>query len=583
MKLKVAAFWLVIFAALFVFLQEYSKYHFYFIEQIQLFQFTWEYISEKLIIPGGFALALSEFLVQFFILPYAGAAITAGLLVIAGLEIRGIVRRIVPDMNMFLLYLIPVALIMFIHFDFNYLVFGTVALDIMLLALYLCVRMSNDKWRIGAEILLTPILFGLIGAAAFLFSILVVVYELFNKTPRWYWGLLSCALAVLCGVCSVYLVALGEYRFAFLPDAYYHTALHPKPVIYYSWISLPAILVISFGLKRRLKPVGKKLLIVGGIAQVVMLFLLCWWGVPRYGDKKSIKVKELDYYARTEQWDKIIEESKGKLTNYLNMCYLNLALAHKGELADRAFSFDQRGVQGLMVSWNQTEQISILLSEITFVMGNSALAQEMAFEAFATSVGEGNPRILKRLVQTNLIYGEYPVAEKYINVLENTSCYSSWANGQRKFLYNDAEVEKDPVLGRMRKCLSKDNYLSELNNIEKDLRVIAETNPSNKNAIEYLGLFFLMSKDMAGFKSMVEYYYGTDVLPTLPKSFQEAVITLSETEPDYWKRFDISPSVMQRFAEYKKQVLANRNNTNALPGLMRRAYGDTYWFYFMFK
>ena len=190
---------------------------------------------------------------------------------------------------------------------------------------------------------------------------------------------------------------------------------------------------------------------------------------------------------------------------------------------------------------------------------------------------------MKRLVQTNLIYGEYPVAEKYINVLEKTSCYSSWANGQRKFLYNDAEVEKDPILGTMRKCLSKDNYLSELNNMEKDLRVIAETNPSNKNAIEYLGLFFLMSKDMAGFKSMVEHYYGTDVLPTLPKSFQEAVITLSETEPDYWKRFDISPSVMQRFAEYKKQVLANRNNTNALPGLMRRAYGDTYWFYFMFK
>lgn len=149
MKLKVAAFWLVIFAALFVFLQEYSKYHFYFIEQIQLFQFTWEYISEKLIIPGGFALALSEFLVQFFILPYAGAAITAGLLVIAGLEIRGIVRRIIPDTNMFLLYLIPVVLIMFIHFDFNYLVFGTVALDIMFLALYLCLCISNDKWRIG--------------------------------------------------------------------------------------------------------------------------------------------------------------------------------------------------------------------------------------------------------------------------------------------------------------------------------------------------------------------------------------------------------------------------------------------------
>lgn len=583
MKLKVAAFWLVIFAALFVFLQEYSKYHFYFIEQIQLFQFTWEYISDKLIIPGGFALALSEFLVQFFILPYAGAAITAGLLLIAGLEIRGIIRRIAPETNLFLLYLIPVILIMFVHFDFNYLAFGTVALDIMLLALFLCLRISNDKWRMGVEVLLTPVLYGMVGSVACLFSILVVVYELFNRTPKWYWVLLSCALATLCGVCSVYFAALGEYRFSFLPDAYYHTALVPKSVIYYSWISLPVILIISFWLKRKQRQVSKKILIAGWGVQALMLFLLCWWGVPQYGDKKSIKVKELDYYARTEQWDKIIEASKGTLTNYLNMCYLNLALAHKGELADRAFSFDQRGLSGLMVAWNQTEQISILLSEITFVMGNSALSQEMAFEAFATTVGEGNPRILKRLVQTNLIYGEYPVAEKYINVLEKTYCYNTWANEQRKFLYNDAVVEKDQVLGTMRKCLSKDNYLSELNNMEKDLRVIAEANPSNKSAIEYLGLFYLMSKDMAGFKSMVEYYYGTDVLPVLPKSFQEAVITLSEAEPDYWKRFDISPSVMQRFAEYKKQVLANRSNTNALPGLMRRAYGDTYWFYFMFK
>lgn len=184
MKLKVAVFWLVILVALFVFLQTYSKYHFYFIEQTHLFQFTGEYISGKLIIPGGFALVLSEFLVQFFILPYAGAAIIAGLLLITGLGVRGIVHRIIPDTTLFLLYLIPVVLIMFIHFDFNYLVAGTVALDIMLLALYFCLRISNDKWRIVVEVLLSPVLYGAIGSAAFLFSILVVIYELFNKTPN---------------------------------------------------------------------------------------------------------------------------------------------------------------------------------------------------------------------------------------------------------------------------------------------------------------------------------------------------------------------------------------------------------------
>lgn len=82
---------------------------------------------------------------------------------------------------------------------------------------------------------------------------------------------------------------------------------------------------------------------------------------------------------------------------------------------------------------------------------------------------------------------------------------------------------------------------------------------------------------------MVETYYGTEVLPVLPVSFQEALIILSEKDPDYWKKFDISVPVQQRFVDYKKRVLANMNNQAGLPHLMKPLFGDTYWFYFMFK
>lgn len=583
MKLKVISFWLVVWSALFTFLQVYSKYHFYFIEQSQLFQSTWEYISDKLFLPGGFALVLSEFLVQFFILPYAGAAITTTILVIMGLCIRGIVRKIAPASEMFLLYLLPMVLVLFLHFDFNYFLAGTIALDWVLLIFYLCLCIPDGKFRMVLEIILAPILFGLVGSAAFLFALLISIYEILNKTAKGYWGFVGLALVILCGVCSVYFAALGEYRFAFLPDVYYHTALKPNPVIYSSWISILLVLLVAFRLKSRKKEMGKKQLIAGVILQVVLLALLCWWGIPEYGDQKSIKVKELDYYARTEQWNKIIEASEGPQNNYLNLCYLNLALVKQGILADQMFHFDQKGLQGLLVTWNQTEHISTLLSEVAFAMGNSALAQEMAFEAFATAKGEGNPRMLKRLVQTNLIYGAYPIAEKYIDLLENTACYRKWATNQRRFLYNDTTVEKDPLLGTMRKSLPANNYLLETKTIENDLSNLVEANPSNTAAIQYLGAFYLLEKNMDGLKNMIETYYGTEVLPVLPKSFQEAVITMSETDPDYWKRFHISISVLQRFAEYKKQVLANRNNRKNLQELMRRGYGDTYWFYYMFK
>ena len=80
MKYKLVAFWLIVFGALFAFLQMCFEYHFYYIEQSQLFLFSEAYIRNKLLLPGGFSMLVAEFLVQFFIRPYVGALVTAVLL-----------------------------------------------------------------------------------------------------------------------------------------------------------------------------------------------------------------------------------------------------------------------------------------------------------------------------------------------------------------------------------------------------------------------------------------------------------------------------------------------------------------------
>ena len=165
-------------------------------------------------------------------------------------------------------------------------------------------------------------------------------------------------------------------------------------------------------------------------------------------------LKQLDYYTRTAQWDKIISMSRGTMNDYLSINYLNMALANKGELASSMFSYDQRGVNGLMFPWDKTFIVSDLLSEEYFTIGEIAMAQKMAFEAYVTVPGFGNPRFLKRLVQTNLIFGNYAVAQKYIRILEKTFAYSDWARSQRRFLNNDRAVDADLLLGRLRRNLS---------------------------------------------------------------------------------------------------------------------------------
>ena len=583
MKYKLVAFWLVVFGALFAFLQTRFEYHFYYIEQSQLFLFTEAYIRNKLLLPGGFSMLVAEFLVQFFIRPYVGALVTAALLTGVGVCTAGIVKRIAPISGLFILYVLPMLALLFMHFDFNYRVQGTVCYLMMMALLCGYMRIRNDLFRLVAGCVLVPVLFWLAGSIAVLFAGMVCLFEGLRKTPKWYISLIGVAEVLLLGVGTVYFSLMGEYRWVFGPDLYYHYTLHPKEIIYYSWICLPLVFLVAFFIRNKNSLSGKKWRAgISCIAQLAMIAAVLWWGMPKYSDAKTLKLKKLDYFARTEQWDKTIEECKGKLTNFLYMCHLNMALANKGELSDKMFNFDQRGPQGLLVQWNKSENISCMLSDIYFTMGATASSQEMAFEGYVSAMEDGNPRMLKRLVQTNLIYGTYPVAEKYISILEKTYAYRDWAQSQRKYLYNDEVVESDPILGTRRRMLPDRNSLAMIKGLAGDLALFLEKGPANSAALQYLGAMYLLAKDLEGFKALVEKYYGTEFLPVLPVHFQEAVIVMSEKEPDYWKRFNVSETIVARFTDYKKQVLANRNNS-AIAGLLNRSYGNTYWFYFMFK
>ena len=583
MKYKLVAFRLIVFGALFAFLQMCFEYHFYYIEQSQLFLFSEAYIRNKLLLPGGFSMLVAEFLVQFFIRPYVGALVTAVLLTGVGVCTAGIVKRIAPVSGLFILYVLPMLALLFMHFDFNYRVQGTVCYLMMMALLCGYMRIRNDLFRLVAGCVLVPVLFWLAGSIAVLFAGMVCLFEGLRKTPKWYISLIGVAEVLLLGVGTVYFSLMGEYRWVFGPDLYYHYTLHPKEIIYYSWICLPLVFLVAFFIRNKNSLSGKKWRAgISCIAQLAMIAAVLWWGMPKYSDAKTLKLKKLDYFARTEQWDKTIEECKGKLTNFLYMCHLNMALANKGELSDKMFNFDQRGPQGLLVQWNKSENISCMLSDIYFTMGATASSQEMAFEGYVSAMEDGNPRMLKRLVQTNLIYGTYPVAEKYISILEKTYAYRDWAQSQRKYLYNDEVVESDPILGTRRRMLPDRNSLAMIKGLAGDLALFLEKGPANSAALQYLGAMYLLAKDLEGFKALVEKYYGTEFLPVLPVHFQEAVIVMSEKEPDYWKRFNVSETIVARFTDYKKQVLANRNNS-AIAGLLNRSYGNTYWFYFMFK
>lgn len=72
MRYKQILLGLILFVLLGGFLQITDKFHFFYIEQLQLFQFSEDYLADKISSPGGLSLIIGEFLTQFFITPYAG-------------------------------------------------------------------------------------------------------------------------------------------------------------------------------------------------------------------------------------------------------------------------------------------------------------------------------------------------------------------------------------------------------------------------------------------------------------------------------------------------------------------------------
>ena len=573
-------FWLCVFVLLFFYLQKQLAFHFFYIEQKQLFLWSSAYFSSLIIKPAGLVQWLTGFCVQYFIKPYLGALIISALLTTIGILTAGIIKRIDRKANLFILSLLPIVLLLYMHFDMNYSYEGTIAYLLMMLVLYGYFYIGNLLYRIIYVSVFGVLLFWWAGSTAVLFTICVLLWEMANRISRAYIFILPLLLVIILAFFGGYSSWVGGYRLLFLPDGYYTYPLRPGMTIYLSWIIIPVLLLLCRFLRER-KPVNQKRKYAELLFQMLFVTVLFWYSINKFTDRSFNLFHELNYYNRTEQWDKIIKRSNGEISNYLYLSLVNMALTEKGELAEKMFSFTQRGIDGLNVPWNRMPYISALQSDVYFSMGHIALAQQMAFEA-NVSMQNSSVAMIKRLVQTNLIYGAYPVAEKYIDLLMQTKYHKEWAREHRQFLWNDDAIEKDFLLGIKRKCIPYTNSLVKANTLHIELEDIAKQNPLHKASIQYLGALHLLSKNVSFFKNLLETHYGTDVLPTLPKSYQEAILIIWEQEPAYWEHYSVSASVIQRYNEYKNIVLTNRGNTAGLPNLLKRSFGDTYWFYYMF-
>ena len=502
-------------------------------EQYQMFLFDTNYFLERIVLPGGLADYISEFLVQFYYMPVLGGAIIALLL----MSIQAISWGLMKQYGMksvfpgYLLSFVPSIVLWCAMGDQNLLLSFVVALSGALLMGWIHNRFHNRLVKVVFELVSTALVYWLLGPVVFLYAALMIGDTLMKGKQNGHilssLGYSACLLILTVAwiLLTTQSLQYPLYRiFSGLNYYRYPGTVSPLPLGVMIW----TVVVVFFGMVPDGHAWIKKLQqskVVMALAYVLVI-VASWFGIKASFDAMTYDLIDYDFLVRTEQWDKIIEKAEKKpATTPLSVSCVNLALSQKGVLADRLFEFYQNGGEGLFPTFTRDMISPVSTAEIFFRLGMVNDAERYMFEAQeAIPNYRKSARLTRRIIECEIINGNYKVAAKLLRRLQKTLFYSNWANQMMALLGNEKAINRHPIYGKLRKYREKkQDFLFSDREIDQMLGLLFLNDNHNRMAYEYLMCYELLQRDMEKF--MQYYPLGRFVgYDHIPRSFQEILI-----------------------------------------------------------
>ena len=502
-------------------------------EQYQMFLFDIGYFLERIVLPGGLADYISEFLVQFYYMPVLGGTIIALLL----MSIQAISWGLMKQYGMkavfpgYLLSFVPSIVLWCAMGDQNLLLSFVVALSGALLMGWIHNRFHNRLVKVVFELVSTALVYWFLGPVVFLYAALMIGDTLMKGKQNGHilssLGYSACLLILTVAwiLLTTQSLQYPLYRiFSGLNYYRYPGTVSPLPLGVMIW----TVVVVFFGMvpdgHAWIKKLQQSKVVM--VLAYVLVIVASWFGIKASFDAMTYDLIDYDFLVRTEQWDKIIEKAEKKpATTPLGVSCVNLALSQKGQLADRLFEFYQNGGEGLFPTFTRDMISPVSTAEIFFRLGMVNDAERYMFEAQeAIPNYRKSARLTRRIIECEIINGNYQVAAKLLRRLQKTLFYSNWANQTMALLGNEKAINRHPVYGKLRKYREKkQDFLFSDQEMDQMLGLLFLNDNHNKMAYEYLVCYELLQRDMEKF--MQYYPLGRFVdYDHIPRSFQEILI-----------------------------------------------------------
>ncbi len=543
---------------------------------LTLFITSPEYLGSFLDHPGGLLEYIGSFLNQFYRFRVAGALVLSGVITSAFFATGSLIVRISGKNELFIMGALSSILLLGMHNYYPHQIGQSLG---FILAMGLVNASPGERNRRRVFLAFSIPLFYLVsGGYVWFFGGIMLVEEIVrNRKIDYASALLSIlypAIIIICGASLVYLDPLAELAVGPLPFGEEY-GKSPWPILFMAWVMLSMVLAgIPFHVQK-LKPVWRMLslstLFLGGMALVLHFSY----------NRKNGEFFQIEKMALNQDWDELLTyTAEHPSTNLFGAYYTNLALANTGKLCTGLFQYPQSfGRRALCFEWDSKAELLRRGSDFFWTIHFVNEAQHWAYESMI--IDGFTRRNLIRLIQTELIRGNFKVAEKYVNLLGKAMFHKKIALHYKRFLNQREAIVSDPELGPRLQLPMKQDFFSDGMDLERNLRSLLANNPSNVQAYDYLMALYLLEKEVdkiaAAMPAFLEANRGI-LPPLLDESLLVYKITHREENQSHLK---VSPGTLQRFDAYTS-ILRQYRDQNEAARVLYPTYGSSFWFYLNF-
>ena len=576
-------FFVAFFLIAFIYFLIPGNYVLFFLEQQSLFLYTADYILEFFKKPGSPADLVAKFLTQFYINSFTGSLVLALVLSLPAVILHRINRKLMPGSSLTCLpAIIPSCLLLIMQTHYYHLMLYNAGF-VLLLSFFLIVlsrETTGDKY---IALAFFPVLYYLAGAFGLIFSGMFIVYSLvyLKGRHRYLMPLMLAGLAGLCVLLSDKFLITDDIKQRFLyplPDV--NDSLHRLMFrLMTAFLVLYPLITRLAGRLRIVRPRGR---FAASIALPAIILCSAVAALAAAFKPQTARVINLEKLVFTGKYQEAVEYHEKKPSeNLIGQYFYNIALSSTGQMCDRLFQGRQDfRTSSLFLPWS-SEHIN-WGAQAFYAIGLINEAQRWAYEEMV--VYGKRPQNMKLLVKSSLINGNYSMTAKYTSILKKTLFYRKWAMDHEKLAGDPLAVKSDPDLGKKVNLLPGQDFFIFLETPESNLPRLVNQNPGNREAFEYMMAWLLLNKDVEMLVDNVRLMKNMGYT-RIPGYIEEAILIYYNSQgvfPDLGG-LELSSETRLRFEQYFAAFMSARQNPARLEALMKKQFGNTFWYYFHFR